>query len=530
MQGVLMGRWWPAVVVLLLWGCAGVPVQEVALEESVQPAAPEQPRPNVLRRVKTEAYASFAQGMLLETRSRRLVSEARRSQFLSPDEALTQEKRRQAVEFWVRARGALEQTVALDPEGLFPVRYLAFALIRRGDLEEAVPYLERTVALNPDDLRAHMELAFLCEGADRLEDALREYRLALQAAEHTGQEWLRRDLHAHHVHLHVVRLTERLQGLAAAVAPLSEALETYSEYPAVLGEVERLASAARKDDGFIERAEKVVPEESRGFGFCFLMGRIAFARQEWTTSVKYLDRAVEVKSDFLPAHLQRSLVLAELGRVEEALTGLEQARQNGLESVAVQALKGSILMGAHRHEEARELLEDAVRLAPRNILVRHQLAGVYESLGLLDEAIALLEESLTIRADHAATCNALGYFYAEKSVQLGEAEELVRRALRQEPDNGAYLDSLGWVFFTQGKLDEALKVLTEAAGATSDPVIYEHLGDVYLQQHQAAEAAHWGERALKLDPDASSARRKLEALGTVELEEGGTGEKTKSGE
>jgi len=582
-QGSLKGQWWLAVVVLLLCGCAGEPLQKVVVAELVEPAASEKPRPRVLRRVATEAYASFAQGVLFETRSWRLTNDARRLRFLSNDRTGAQEKRRQAAELWVRARGALEQTLALDPQGVFPLRRLASALGSRGEFEQAAPYLERIVTLAPEDLAAQVDLARGYEATNRLAEALDRYRSALKAARRAGVKWLRPRVGVVQVQLRVVQLTERLQGLAAAVAPLAEALEAYPENRVVLREVERMVSSARKEEGFVERAEEVVPQEARGFGFYFLMGRIAFAREDWAASVRYLDRAIEAKPDSWQAYLQRCLALTELGQVDEALAGLEQAPRSDLEPGTVESLKGMLLLQAHRYEEAAQVLEEAVglagstrladvaryhlagayeqlgrlddavatlkvnlarradnveslralgylhmkkkayaealaalqqvvRLAPQDVRARCALAGVYDKLGQLDEAINMLEVNLTIAPDDADSLNALGYFYAEKSVQLGEAEKLVRRALSQKPDNGAYLDSLGWVFFKQGKLDEAQKVLTEAAGATSDPVIYEHLGDVYLKQDQVEQAARWWERALELDPDASSARKKLEAL------------------
>ena len=96
-------------------------------------------------------------------------------------------------------------------------------------------------------------------------------------------------------------------------------------------------------------------------------------------------------------------------------------------------------------------------------------------------------------------------------------EETVMKAIGDLSVGGVRSVKTAKRYLLQGKLDEALKVLTEAAGVTSDPVIYEHLGDVYLEQSQAEEAARWWERALELDPGASSVRRKLEALRPIEL-------------
>ena len=495
-------RRWLLVMAVLLWGCAGVPM-EGAREKEPSPAPP--PPRKVLRRVKVEAYASYAQGVLLEARADRLLAQARRLAFL--DETLAQEKRRQAAECWVQSRQALERAVELDPEGLAPLRRLALALAQRGEFEEAIPYLERIVTVAPRDFHTRAELARRYETMDRLLEARREYRLVLRTASGASQDWL-----VAKVYLPLARVSEQLYGLAAAVEPLAGALDAGAEARLVEAAARRLVVSAQKEEDFIERAEKAVRAESRGFGFQYLMGWIAFARRDWAASAAYLERAVEAKPDSWPAYVHRCLALAELGEVEEALAELEEAPRSDLEPGTVEILKGSILLGARRYQEARQTLEEAVRLAPRNILVRHQLAGAYEKLGRLDDAIEMLKVNLTLDPNHAGTLNALGYFYAEKSVRLAEAEQLIRRALFQEPDNGAYLDSLGWVFFKQGRLDQALEVLTRAAQRSPDPVIYEHLGDVYLEHDQPQEAARWWERALEQDPEAASPRRKLEAL------------------
>jgi len=257
-----------------------------------------------------------------------------------------------------------------------------------------------------------------------------------------------------------------------------------------------------------------VPEEKRGFAFCYLLGRVAFAREDWETAADYLGRAVEAKPGFWPAMAQWALALTAAGRTDEALSVLKQIPEGRPGPGVVELLRGSVLMRAHRYEEARRALEQAVQAAPTNLAARCELAGVYEKLGLLDEAIELLKGNLIIDPHHSDSLNALGYFYAEKDERLAEAEKLVRQALEQEPDNGAYLDSLGWVFFKQGRFQEALRTLLQAADRLADPVIYEHVGDVYRKLDQPAEAVRWWRRALELDPEHTSARKKLQALGS----------------
>lgn len=505
------GRCRLLVAAALLWGCAGP--QEVGAAE--EPAGPEegssvQEAPSVeaaaLRPVPAEAYAAFARAVLLSSQSSRLRGQALRLRFFDPQRA--KEVSREATQLWIQAREAFEKAVQLDPQGQAPLRHLASALARRGDNEEAIPYLEKLLRLAPEDLRVRIELALLYKRAGRLEEARQQYRRLLELSARSGLQGLQPALY-----VGLVELTAKLEGLAAAVGPLAEALEGYPEAAVVRRAVEEMVGLAAQEEGFAQRAEKVVPEGKRGFGFYYLVGRVAFARQDWAASVDYLKRATEARPGFWPARAQLSLALAAAERTEEALAVLDEAPEAEAAPGMLELLRGSVLLRARRYPEARTALEKAVQADLANLAARYALAGVYEKLGLLDEAIELLKGNLAMNPDHADSLNALGYFYAEKSEQLGQAEKLIRRALEREPDNGAYLDSLGWVFFKQGRLQEALQTLTKAAERLADPVVYEHVGDVYRELDQPAEAARWWRRALELDPEQTSLREKLQAPG-----------------
>ncbi|MFP2961921.1 tetratricopeptide repeat protein [Myxococcus sp. 1LA] len=127
--------------------------------------------------------------------------------------------------------------------------------------------------------------------------------------------------------------------------------------------------------------------------------------------------------------------------------------------------------------------------------------------------------------DHAAALNFLGYLLAQAGQNLDEAERRVRRALELRPDTGAYLDSLGWVYFRRGDYARAVDALERASMLSPDePVILEHLGDAYQRVARMDEAAAAWRRALEvlaLDPESAeppgqraALERKLKALPT----------------
>ena len=107
--------------------------------------------------------------------------------------------------------------------------------------------------------------------------------------------------------------------------------------------------------------------------------------------------------------------------------------------------------------------------------------------------------------------NALGYLYAEQGINLDEAAALVRRALKSVPKSGAYLDSLGLIYFKQGKLDAAIENLEQALHYLPDtPEILSHLADAYLEKGLKQKALRTLEQAVLLEPSNAELRQKLE--------------------
>jgi Flp pilus assembly protein TadD len=119
-----------------------------------------------------------------------------------------------------------------------------------------------------------------------------------------------------------------------------------------------------------------------------------------------------------------------------------------------------------------------------------------------EDVVRVMEKTLQLDPKHADALNYLGYSYAERGIKIEEAVSLTQRAVALKPNNGYYVDSLGWAFFKKGEVAEALIEIKKAAALVGDdPVIYEHLGEIYLKQDHAAEAREAWLKSLELDPN-----------------------------
>tara|TARA_B110000014_G_C20071914_1_gene559124 strand:- start:1005 stop:1424 length:420 start_codon:yes stop_codon:yes gene_type:complete len=122
-----------------------------------------------------------------------------------------------------------------------------------------------------------------------------------------------------------------------------------------------------------------------------------------------------------------------------------------------------------------------------------------------------IKRILAIAPNNSNALNLLGYMYSELNLKIDEAEELILKALKKEPNNPAFLDSIGWVYFRQGKFEEALeKVLIAFKSLPKDPVVLEHLGDIYLALKKKKKALNfWKESIEKGSKNAKRIREKI---------------------
>lgn len=200
------------------------------------------------------------------------------------------------------------------------------------------------------------------------------------------------------------------------------------------------------------------------------------------------------------------------GDVDGAVDRARAAVASAPDSVGPRRLLARILQDAKRWEDARRELEGLVQRMPRDVGLRLDLAACLEEGGDSKAAEAAARDALGVAPGHAPALNFLGYLLAEQNRGLDEARKLVEKAVEQDPDNGAYVDSMGWVYFRLGRLEDARQALERALVLTGgDPVIHEHLGDVYRALSRPDQAREQYRLSLA-DDDNARVRNKLSDL------------------
>tara|TARA_R110002072_G_scaffold131620_1_gene271466 strand:+ start:491 stop:2176 length:1686 start_codon:yes stop_codon:yes gene_type:complete len=232
---------------------------------------------------------------------------------------------------------------------------------------------------------------------------------------------------------------------------------------------------------------------------------------------------------FQSAELGRAETLRKAGKTEAAIEVLEALVRSTPNAPRVLASAGDTYREAGdlakakiAYTQALDLYDDA---DPLKWFIYYMRGITNHTLDAWPEAEADFRAALALRPDQPQVLNYLGYSMVERGINLDEALVMIETAVAAEPQNGAIVDSLGWVLFQRGDYAAAVGHLEDAASLIPvDPIINDHLGDAYWAVGRFIEAQFQWNRALSFDPteeDAAKIRRKLEiGLDAVRAEDG----------
>jgi tetratricopeptide (TPR) repeat protein len=215
-------------------------------------------------------------------------------------------------------------------------------------------------------------------------------------------------------------------------------------------------------------------------------------------AVELFRQGIEEKPDYVSLYPAYARALERGGVPREAETVLNRALVDHPAPEVYEAL-ASTYQRQGRLGDAISLLTDALQKHPGDEMLLFTLGAAYEKRGDVDKSIEKMRAILKIDPDNAAAMNFIGYTLADRGrdKDFDEAEKLVNRALELKPDSGAFMDSLGWLYFRRGDFNRAVNTLEKAAALSpGEPLIIEHLGDAYQGISKRAQAADAYRRAL----------------------------------
>ena len=375
----------------------------------------------------------------------------------------------------------------LPTEGAGALRDLGRIHAERGDLENAAALYRKAVTAERRDTEAWRRLAELEESRRRFEEARRAW-----------EGLIRQDSDDPDALLALGRLSLRAGDLAGTRAFFDQVVHVSPDDAEARVRVAFAWLDARRaaDALAVVDAGSRSPPDPR---LLYVRGLALREERRFDESAAAFAAVTSADPEVgMGALSARASVLAQGGKTGEALALLDAALADHPGDLRLVTARGYVLEKAGRAPEAVTWLTEALARQPKAERLRFALGVAQERAGDRAGALQTMQSILQRVPDDAEAMNFVGYSWAEKGERLDEAEKLVRRAVDLDPDNGSYLDSLGWVLFQRGDLPAAVSALERAeALAGQEPTILEHLGDAYRRSGRDADAGSAWRRAVR---------------------------------
>ena len=373
---------------------------------------------------------------------------------------------------------------------------LSSALEASGNPDEATDVLNALLHDQPTSIRARVQLAELYERQRRWPQAAEAWA-QVQALNQRNTDIVARRASA----------LLNANRFADARDVLTEALKTQQGD----ARLSYLLAQAQRELGDLDAAEATArglrerrPEDVRGV---YMLAQILEARGRHQEVVDLLQPEIARLRTANGEEGQLALLLdtqafayQQLRRSDAAVAAYKEAVERAPDESIRHVLLIQGLSAANRHADALAAAETARRKFPDDTAVLYQFGAALDRSGRRNEAARTFRDIIARDPLDANALNYLGYMFAEQGMELDEAVSLIERALKVEPDNASFLDSLGWAYVQQGKLDLADRPLSTAAEKLpKNSVIQDHLGDLRFKQDRRAEAIASWQRALDGD-------------------------------
>jgi tetratricopeptide (TPR) repeat protein len=389
-----------------------------------------------------------------------------------------------------RALALARQAAAADAEAPGPV---LLAMELRTAKPEAEQIITQYLARPKAEPALRLAWARVLTAAQRYPEAIAQLETTTLAQPEQAPPWLM--LGALHLELRHFAEADTALKRYVALAQAQPAAET----PAAQSDDDDEASdTPRPDQGLVQAWLMLAQSAEQRGDFA--------AAETWLNRIDDPQRALEVQA-------RRATLMARQGQVDGAVASLRRVPERSPgDARAKLVAEAQLLRDIKRWQGAYEVFETANQRFPDDLDLLYEQAMMAEKINRLDDMERLLRRVIALKPDHGHAHNALGYSLADRSQRLPEARELVQRALELMPGDPFITDSLGWVEYRLGNLDEAERLLRRAWTARPDTEIGAHLGEVLWAKGQHDEARRIWRQARARDDGNEVLRETLARL------------------
>jgi len=398
---------------------------------------------------------------------------------------------------------AYKHAIVLDRDNLDAIRGLAENLLNDGQLDAALEQYKVIADSNPEDAQTYVRIAEIYRRQAKYDLALENLKRAdtlvpdtmdvpySMAAVYQAQG---RYDDAIKILQDLLKKTEKSNEIATSQADRNNRAIFIERLGMIYREQENYTAAV---DTF--RKMLTLGDENARSGYQEIIDTYRDAKQ-WPQATAAAKEAVQKLPNDRDLRMVLDAQLADMGDFDQAVADIRGMLKGEAEDRDVYVRLGIIYTRAKRWSDAEQALARAEQLSTKpedKGYVNFLRGDLYQRQKSFDQADTEFRKVLASTSptdpQAAATLNYLGYMNADRGVKLEESLNFIKQALSFEPNNGAYLDSLGWAYFKLGKYDLAEETLNKAAvHMGSDPTVQEHLGDLYQKTGRLKlAAAHW---------------------------------------
>ena len=396
---------------------------------------------------------------------------------------------------------AFRHAIVLDRDNLDAIRGLAENLMNDGQFDAALEQYKVIVDSNPEDAQSYVRMAEIYRRQGKYDLALESLKKADAQVPDSAE-----------VAYNMAAVYQGQGRYDDAIKLLQDLLKKNDSNQADRTNraifLERLGMIYREQEnytGAVDTFRKLLPlgDENARSGYQEIIDTYREAKQ-WPQATAAAKEAVQKMPDDRDLRMVLDAQLADTGEVDSAVADIRKMLKGGPEDREVYVRLAIVDTRAKRWSDALKDLAKAEEISTKaedKAYVWFLRGDMYQREKLFDQAEEEFKKVLSNTSpsdpQSAATLNYLGYMNADRGVKLEESLNYIKQALTLEPNNGAYLDSLGWAYFKLGKYDLAEENLNKASvHMGADPTVQEHLGDLYQKTGRLKIAAvHW-ERAV----------------------------------
>jgi tetratricopeptide (TPR) repeat protein len=425
-------------------------------------ASEKNPSPDSLKRL-ADAYEQMKEyGLAADT--------LRRALELNPQDAPDIERKMAryliSAERYDDALEAYQDLVNDDPSDADSYLRMSQLYRQKRDLAKAREASDKAKAIDPNNVEIRMNEAYILQADGKTAEAIEVIRSILQQTELRSYDPAQLGAR--------VELLEQLAVMQRLAEQTQPAVDTYRQI-AVLDSSRAAHASAMIIDTYMGGKE------------------FSKAQDEADAAFKKFPNDPDVR-------LGRASLMAEMGKTDAAAADVKKLL-DGKNDLGIQLALSDLYVKGRKFDDAAKALDAAEKLAEsqeEKIDVWFKRGAMFERMKNVAAAETEFRKVLAVMPDNPATLNYLGYMLTDRNLRLPEALAMIQKAVDSEPNNGAYLDSLGWVYFRLGRIPEAEDNMRRAVELTPhDPTMLDHYAEVLFKASKVREAIAQWEASLR---------------------------------